>query len=106
MPNILVRGHMRFDDSEETNSFEDVINKITNCCENADKSAIELNDEMTYFLKILSNRTNYWDNLIKIDESELKERINKDSRIIMKEIFSRYISLLKNMNLSFDDLLE
>ena len=106
MPNILVRGHMRFDDSIETNSLEELIDKITNHGENADKSTIQLNEEMMYFLKILKNRINDLDNLINIDKSELKDRINGDSQIIMKEIFSRYVSLLKKMNLSFDDLLE
>lgn len=104
MPNILVRGHMRFDESYETNSFDDIINKITNCDENVDKSVIELNEEMSHFLKILKNRKNDLDNLININDGELKGRINNEPRVLMKALFSRYIILLKKMNLSFDDL--
>ena len=104
MPNILVRGHMRFDDSEDKNTMDDVVNKMMNLDEHANKTPLELNEEMIHYLTVLKNRINELDNLIKVDESKLKERINDDSRLIMKEIFCRYGSLLKHMNLSFDDL--
>jgi hypothetical protein len=106
MPNILVRGHMRFDDSIQTSSFEEIINKITNCDEMINKSTIDLNEEMICFLKILNNRINELDNLKNVNKSELKKRMNDDSKIMMKEIFIRYFHLLKKMNLTFDDLLE
>lgn len=85
MPNILVRGHMRFDDSETTNTFEEAVNKMMICDDSAEKSVDDLTDEIILLLK---------------------HGINKDSRITMKKIFSRYIGLLKKTNMSFDDLLE
>ena len=106
MPNILVRGHMRFDDSDHTDTIHNFVNNMANCDENANESNRELNEEMVFFLNILSNRINELDNLTKIDDTELKEILNNDSRIMMKKILSRYIGLLKKMNLSFDNLLE
>ena len=85
MPNTLVRGHMRFDDSEAMNSFEEFVNKITNYDDSVEKSVEDLTEEIILLLK---------------------EGINRNSRITMKEIFSRYVGLLKKTNMSFDDLLE
>jgi len=97
---------MRFNDSDEKNTMDDIVNKMTNFDEYVNKPPLELNEEMVHFLAVLKNRINELDSLIKVDESKLKERINDDSRLIMKEIFCRYGSLLKHMNLSFDDLIE